>query len=63
MKNWASSSRLGSIKSSRDATLTSSIGSCLGIRSILACREWVMGTESSKFFPSLMFNFLFFLYG
>jgi hypothetical protein len=39
VKNWASSSKFGSINYSRDATLTSSIGLGSGSGSILVFKE------------------------
>jgi hypothetical protein len=58
MNYSASSSRLGSIKCSRDATLSSLIGSGSGHGSVLVFKEWVIDKGSLKFFPRRIFIFL-----
>jgi hypothetical protein len=57
MKNWALSSRLGSMNDSKDAALTSSIGFGSKHDSLSVFREREMDIERERFFPRQMFNF------
>jgi hypothetical protein len=57
MKNWTSSSKLGSMKDSKDAALTSSIGSGSRQDSLSVFREREMDIERERFFLRQMFNF------
>jgi hypothetical protein len=56
-KNWALSSRLGSMNDSKDAALTSSIGFGSRQDSLSVFREGEMDIGRERFFLRKMFNF------